>query len=455
MGQTSYRTAPEHTTGMPSGVPFIVGNELAERFSYYGMKTILVVFMTQHLKNAHGQLAPMSDAEATSTFHLFAAGAYFFPLLGAIVSDTFFGKYRTIMWLSLVYCMGHFALAADESRVGLYAGLSLIALGAGGIKPCVSAHVGDQFGPHNEGLLERVFGWFYFSINLGSFVSTLLTPLVLERMGPRVAFGIPGALMVVATLVFWMGRNRFAHIPPAGKRFVDELFSKDGLALIGQVGGLILFISMFWALYDQTGSAWVLQAERMDLSFMGVSWLPSQIQAVNPIVVLVFIPLFAYVVYPLMSKLFVVTPLRKISIGFFLMVLAFLIPAYVEQRLHAGVRMNIAWQIFAYVVLTASEVMVYGTGLEFFYTQAPNRMKSLVMALFLLSVSIGNLFTSEVNKWIQNPDGSNKLPGASYYLFFAGLMLVTSVAFIFYAMRYKERHFVQSDEPQASLAGSS
>jgi POT family proton-dependent oligopeptide transporter len=454
MAQPQYRTAPEHTTGMPAGVPFIVGNELAERFSYYGMKTILVVFMTQHLRNAHGQLAPMSAGDAKATFHLFAAGAYFFPLFGAVLSDAFWGKYRTIMMLSVVYCLGHFALAADESRLGLYAGLSLIALGAGGIKPCVSAHVGDQFGKQNESLLERVFSWFYFAINLGSFVSTLLTPLLLEHLGPKIAFGVPGVLMVLATLVFWLGRERFAHIPPAGKGFIGDLISREGRKLVAQVGVLILFISMFWALYDQTGSAWVLQADHMDLHLLGVTWLSSQIQAVNPIVVLVFIPLFAYAVYPAMGKLFHVTPLRKISIGFFLMVLTFLIPAYIELRLGAGVRMNIAWQILAYVVLTASEVMVYGTGLEFFYTQAPNHLKSLVMALFLLSVSIGNLFTSEVNKYIQNADGTSKLPGASYYLFFAGLMFMTSVAFIFYAMRYRERRFVQGDEAADTLAST-
>ncbi len=430
---------------MPGGVPYIVGNELAERFSFYGMKTVLVVFMTHYLRDAHGHLAPMGDAEAKSTFHLFAAGAYFFPLLGALLADAFLGKYRTIMALSLVYCLGHFALAMDETRLGLYVGLGLIALGAGGIKPCVSAHVGDQFGPKNEKLLERVFGWFYFAINLGSFVSTLLTPLVLDRLGPRVAFGIPGVLMVLATVVFWMGRRHFAHIPPAGGALVREVFSHAGLALLMRVSGLILFIAMFWALYDQTGSAWVLQANHMDLHFLGVTWLPSQIQAVNPILVLIFIPLFAYVLYPAISKVFPLTPLRKISIGFFLMVVAFLISAYLEARIQAGVRVNIAGQIVAYTLLTISEVFVYGTGLEFFYTQAPNRLKSLVMALFLLSVSLGNFFTSIVNHFIENADGTSKLAGASYYLFFAGLMFINAVGFIFYASRYRGHRFVQGE----------
>jgi POT family proton-dependent oligopeptide transporter len=449
----SYRQTPEEITGMPSGVPYIVGNEAAERFSFYGMKTILVVFMTHHLKNAAGESAPLHPDDAKAWFHAFSASAYFFPVLGAIISDAFWGKYRTIILLSIVYCLGHLALALDETRLGLGIGLTLIAVGSGGIKPCVSAHVGDQFSSKNQRLLERVFGWFYFSINFGSFFSTLLTPVLLESYGPRVAFGLPGVFMLLATIVFWLGRNHFAHIPPAGMAFVREVFSLDGAKLLGRVIGLVLFIAMFWALYDQNGSAWVLQAERMDLEFMGHTWLPSQVQAINPILVLILIPLTSYVVYPQVSRVFPLTPLRKIGVGFFLTVITFLISAHIETRLDAGDKVNIGWQLFAFTVLTLAEVLVYGTGLEFFYAQAPNRMKSLVMALFLLSVSLGNVFTSLVNVWVQNPDGSSKLSGPGYYLFFAGLMFATSVLYIFYAALYRSQRYVQGMEP-AGASGS-
>lgn len=439
----AYRQTPDQITGMPSGVPYIVGNELAERFSFYGMKTILVVFMTHHLKNAAGADAPLSGDEAKAAFHAFAASAYFFPLIGAVVADAFLGKYMTIMSLSVVYCLGHLALAIDETRLGLTIGLTLIAIGSGGIKPCVSAHVGDQFGEKNQHLLERVFGWFYFSINFGSFFSTLLTPVLLEKYGPRVAFGLPGVFMLIATLVFWLGRKHFAHIPPAGAAFLKEVVSPTGAVFLLRVTGLVVFIAMFWALYDQNGSAWVLQAEKMDLEFLGITWLPSQVQAINPILVLALIPLTSYVIYPQVSKVFPLTPLRKIGIGFALTCLTFLISAHIETRITAGDRVNIGWQLFAFAVLTLAEVLVYGTGLEFFYAQAPNRMKSLVMALFLFSVSLGNLFTSLVNVWIQNPDGSSKLSGTSYYLFFAGLMAVTTVLYVFYASFYRTERHVQ------------
>ncbi len=207
MAKSDYRSAPVATTEMPRGIPYIVTNEAAERFSFYGMKGILVVFMTKYLMDSGGAEDFMSPDEAKGYYHLFTSAVYFFPVLGALLSDIFFGKYRTILSLSIVYCLGHLALALDETRMGLALGLTLIAIGSGGIKPCVSAHVGDQFGKSNSHLLEKVFGWFYFAINLGAFASTLLTPWLLANYGPHVAFGVPGILMALATLFFWVGRE--------------------------------------------------------------------------------------------------------------------------------------------------------------------------------------------------------------------------------------------------------
>src|SRR5512135_2395608 len=155
----SYPTQPVDTDRMPPGIPFIIGNEAAERFCFYGMRTILVVFMTKYLLDPSGVLPVMQPEEAKGWFHLFVSAVYFLPFLGAIFSDAFWGKYRTILWLSLVYCLGSLALAWDSTRLGLLLGLSLIALGSGGIKPCVSANVGDQFGQRNQHLLSKAFSW--------------------------------------------------------------------------------------------------------------------------------------------------------------------------------------------------------------------------------------------------------------------------------------------------------
>ncbi|MEY2490612.1 MAG: proton-dependent oligopeptide transporter, family, partial [Verrucomicrobiota bacterium] len=186
MAKHKYATTPPNITGMPPGVPYIIGNEGAERFSFYGMRTILIGFMTQFLVNKSGVLQGMPENEAQGWFHQFVSSVYWMPFFGALLADGWLGKYRTIFYLSIVYCFGHFTLALMDTSFGiqfgqkwvLAIGLMLIAVGAGGIKPCVSANVGDQFGESNKHLLSKVFGWFYFSINAGSFISTLLCPFL-------------------------------------------------------------------------------------------------------------------------------------------------------------------------------------------------------------------------------------------------------------------------------------
>ena len=155
------------------------------------MKAILVVFMHQflHIMDRRIGVAEMTRAEAIETYHDFTSWVYLTPIFGALLADSILGKYRTILSLSIVYCFGHLALAfmgmgGMSAESWLMTGLLLIAVGSGESN-CVSAHVGDQFGKSNGHWLSKVFGWFYISINVGAFLSTLSTPLLLEYYGPR------------------------------------------------------------------------------------------------------------------------------------------------------------------------------------------------------------------------------------------------------------------------------
>lgn len=449
MAQAAYLTAPLKTDKMPPGVPFIIGNEAAERFSYYGMNSILVPFMTHNLMNAGGALDVMKPEQADAWYHFFVSWLYFLPVLGAFLADAVLGKYRTVLFLSIVYCFGHLALALDHTRLGLAIGLGLIALGAGGIKPCVSANVGDQFGASNQHLLTRVFSWFYFAINFGSAFSTILIPELLDKRGPHLAFGTPGILMAVATIIFWLGRKKFVHIPPAGVRnYAREIRQRENLRALGNLLILVPFAAIFWSLWQQNFSSWVIQGEKMDRHLFGKEWLPAQIQTVNPIFILVMLPLFSYLIYPAINKVFRLTPLRKIGIGLFITAFAFLIVGLIQARIDAGQTPHILWQILAFVFLTAAEVMVSVTHLEFAYAQAPKKMKSLVMCTYLGAVALGNVFTAAVNFFIQNPDGTVKLAGASYFYFFVAVMTVTAVLFVLVAGFYRGRTYIQ-DEARA------
>src|SRR5205085_2407078 len=198
---------------IPRQIRYIIGNEGCERFSFYGMRNILTVFLVTSLLI----YLPESDraSAAKDVFHTFVMGVYFFPLLGGWLADRFFGKYHTILWFSLIYSVGQGCLAAFwDDRTGFYTGLALVALGSGGIKPLVSSFMGDQFDSRTKHLAKLVFDAFYWIINFGSFFASLTMPWFLRELGPRIAFGIPGILMLISTLVFYSGRARYVMVPP-------------------------------------------------------------------------------------------------------------------------------------------------------------------------------------------------------------------------------------------------
>jgi POT family proton-dependent oligopeptide transporter len=170
---------------------------------------------------------------------------------------------------------------------------------------------------------------------------------------------------------------------------------------------------------------------------------------VNAIMILALIPAFQYGIYPLMNAVWKLTPLRKIGLGIFTIGVSFLISAWIEQQLGAGHKVNVLWQLPAYLLLSAGEVMTSITALEFAYTQAPKHLKAIVQALYLWSVSAGNLFTALVHKFIQNADGTNKLPGASFYIFFALFAMGAAIIFALIALRYKEVVHLQDEAPAA------
>jgi POT family proton-dependent oligopeptide transporter len=385
---------------MPAGVPYIVSNEFAERFCFYGINSILTIYLVQFLH--------FTDAKGASWQSLFKSGAYLFPMIGAIVSDVFWGKFKTIMTFSMIYCAGCVSLALfSDTPTVIGLGLLMVAFGTGGIKPCVSTNVGDQFTSKNAHLIERAFSWFYMAINWGSSISIWFCPILLNRYGPKLAFGMPAAMMFVATLVFWLGRKKFVVVPPAGKAWFKDVFSAEGGKLVVNLIVVYFFVACFWMLWDQSnGNTWTLQAQsslmNKNLGF-GIKVLPAQIQVVNGIFIIALIPVFTYVIYPFCARFFEVTPLRRIGAGLFTVAASFLIVGWIEARIQSGHSVSAWWQILAYVVLTASEILVSITALEFSYKQAPLRMKSFIMALFLLSTSLGNLMIAGVNNAMIKP----------------------------------------------------
>jgi POT family proton-dependent oligopeptide transporter len=229
-------------------------------------------------------------------------------------------------------------------------------------------------------------------------------------------------------------------------RFGREFFKPENLKALGNLLILVPFAAMFWALWQQNFSSWVLQADKLDRSLFGHEWLPAQIQTANSVFVLVWLPIFSYVIYPVVGRIVQLTPLRKFGGGLFMVLCAFLMVAWIQKRLDAGLQPNIIYQILAYLLLAAGEVMVSVTHLEFAYTQAPRAMKSLVMCTYLGSIALGNAFTAGVNFFIQNADGTLKLSGVSYFYFFVKIMLVTCAVYVLVARFYRGKTYIQDEQ---------
>ncbi|MCL2566834.1 MAG: MFS transporter [Alphaproteobacteria bacterium] len=441
--------------GLPKSSLFVLGNETAERFSYYGMRAILILYMTSILQ--------LADHRATGLYHLFMSANYLMPIFGAIIADRYLGRFNTIMTFSVAYAIGSFTLALTAgnapgmgSELGMMIGLTLIAIGSGGIKPCVSALLGDQFKTDEPDLKTKAFNFFYFSINFGSFFATLLIPLVKNFYGYTVAFMIPGFLMLLATVVLYMGKRYYTMVKPNrtqksvffpilgyavktrkdGKSFFAKAYEKypqenvDGVISVLNVLKIYAIIIVFWSMFDQKGSTWIIQAREMDLHILGLQIIPEMMSALNPIMVMVLIPIMVGVVYPFFKW----SPLQKIGIGIVIGGLAFCMIGFIQHFLDSGMKINVMWQFFPYLALTLAEVLISITGLEFAYTQSPKSMKSIVTSFWLLTTFLGNMLAAVIAEF-------NIFEGPMFFYFFGLLAIVLTIPYYFLAKGYKIRNF--------------
>jgi POT family proton-dependent oligopeptide transporter len=543
----------------PAQIKYIVGNEACERFSYYGMRSILAGYITGAV--VAGGLGQDADT-STEIIHLFVFANYFMPLIGAWLSDKIIGRYHTILWVSLFYCAGHGVLACSDYAGGVHGkilclciGLALIAFGSGGIKPCVSAFMGDQFKPEQSHLLQKAYGAFYWAINFGSFFSFLVIPWVKDHHGYSMAFAVPGILMAIATFIFWLGTPKYVRVPTNrqlhhagffqvfreafrnGTRFraaaVLNLFVTLGLPVmatvlmtvlgftrspgpvvrglgwtalgcigawyLGVIGLSLLrktelpeafwaqaagrhnakeiagarsfspilfifaFVPIFWTLFDQTNSTWVLQGQQMTPYALPGFWFPTfdaishwlhgaatwpfekvyfllgaeQMQSMNPAIVMLLVPLFTLLIYPRIGRF--ASPLKRMAYGMFLAAGSYLIVAALQQRIEAGASLCVLWQTVPYLILTAAEVLFSTTGLEFAFREAAPELKSTIMSFWLLTTAFGDLFVVTVTKLFANPGDHAASVSTGRFLQYAGMTFVVAVLFSVVAAFYRYR----------------
>uniref|UniRef100_A0A8C6U2R8 Solute carrier family 15 member 2 n=1 Tax=Neogobius melanostomus TaxID=47308 RepID=A0A8C6U2R8_9GOBI len=431
------------------------------------MKAVLTLYFVQYLH--------WDKDLSTAVYHAFSSLCYFTPIMGAIIADSWLGKFRTIIYLSIVYVIGHVVksvgaiptVGSSDMHIALsMIGLIMIAFGTGGIKPCVAAFGGDQFEEEHGKERQKFFSVFYMSINAGSLMSTIITPILrsdVQCFGGdcyALAFGVPAALMVVALVVFIGGSGMYKRNPPQGnvllevckcigyaiskrwkrskheekkKHWLDWAEDKYSKRLIQEIKMvlrvLVLYIPlpMFWALFDQQGSRWTLQATRMNLAFVEFYHI-----MLNALMILIFVPIFDLIIYPLFGCC-KINASKEMATGMIFAALAFGAATWVEVNVVVCLQncfiivliineisthnkgnyfnlpgggdsiavtkmedvlannIHVAWQLPQYVLMTAGEVMFSITGLEFSYSQSPANMKSVLQAGWLLTVAFGNI----------------------------------------------------------------
>lgn len=542
----------------PKSVFCIIGTEACERFSYYGMRGILTLYIAQGLLGDLAATDPRAANDAATTVgHLFTMGVYFMPLLGAWIADKFWGRFWTIIVMSVFYIIGNAVLALTVgSTIGLAFGLLLLAFGSGGIKPCVSAFMGEQFSPDQRDFIARAFGMFYWAINFGSFFAFSLIPIVKNNFGYAWAFGVPGIVMALSTLIFVAGTRHYKitvgewiRVPAAtaakralssavlygagpawifsalmisvspellgGKIVALSALEKTGVvALVGVAaffavailfsiaaflpkllmrlaemhhgnargedisqkmvvsaencvpaektmsfgdrfrairGILLLFlvIPVFWALFDQMQTTWVLLGTQMSpTSVLSYPVTSETMQNANSFFVMILIPIFSFALYPLLNatRFFKATPLRRMTVGMVLAAISFVICGFLQNSVDASAvaetqPISIWWMALPYFVLTAGEVLFSATGLEFAFSQAPASMRSTIASLWNLTTMLGNFLVVLVVALARGYSSADR------FYFFATLMFAVSVVFGVFSLFYKYR-----DEPKKADA---
>jgi POT family proton-dependent oligopeptide transporter len=374
--------------GHPRGLSLLFLVEMWERFSYYGMRALLVLYLVNALK--------WDTARATNLYGTYTSLAYLTPLFGGYLADRLLGTRRSLVIGGVLIALGHFSLAV-QGMATFYLGLALVIIGTGFFKPNVSTMVGQLYA---EGDPRRDGGFtlFYMGINLGAFIAPLICGYLGERVGWHYGFGAAGVGMVFGLSLYLWGRNKY--LPGIGfaapRRPADDVpqtaaKSDDDRRRIIALVIVVLFVVAFWAAYDQNGSSMNLFADKATNRAFGSSVIPaSWFQSVNPGFILLLAPFFALLWRRLqLSGREPSTPMKMV-IGLALLGFGFVFMVIAGRRADAGILVSPLWLVVAYFFHTTGELCLSPVGLSYVTKVAPARFASVLMAGWFLANSAGD-----------------------------------------------------------------
>ena len=371
----------------PRGFWFVFWGELAERASFYGMRTLLALYLIDEFKFDQGH--------AGQTVQFFIAACYIMPLLGGIIADRYLGKFRTILYFSFPYILGHILLGNAHEPIWMFAALFLLAMGSGSVKPNASTLMGSIYEKEGKtALLTEAFSIFYAAVNLGSAVTSLSLPIVRNMYGYRTALMVPTIAMIIAFFVFAMGKKLYPVevIPSTVKKSAKQ--KAEERATLTRIAGIFTLIVGFWMVYDQYSSTWIFLArDHMNLELwpFGIKLAADQVQGFNPIFIILFTPVFIWFWDFYERKTGKPAPAtRKMITGFVLVVCCTLIMSGIGFFVGDG-KVSVWFQLIATAVMALAELCISVVGLEFAYNVASKETKSTVTAAFFVTIFAGNM----------------------------------------------------------------
>ena len=383
--------------GHPRGLATLFLTEMWERFSYYGMRAFLILYMTAPA--AAGGLG-FAVADAASIYGTYTGSVWGAAILGGLVADRFLGAYRSVLVGGAIIALGHVALVFKDVSF-FYLGLGLIVVGTGLLKPNISTLVGALY---RDGDTRRDAGFsvFYMGINLGAFLGPLVAGYIAQRIDWHLGFGCAAIGMALGLVQYVLGKR---HLAPAIAHLSARPTPANGIASPGarasltsdewtRIGAIVvffLFASIFWGAYEQAASTLSLFGDRYTRhEVFGYSFPSSWFQTVQPVAVILLAPIFAWL-WLRLGRHEPSSP-AKFAFGLAFVGVAFLmlIPAASMAQSGVGIRVSPWWLIAALFVTELGELCVSPVGLSLVTKLSPVRLVGLMMGVWFLSNSAGN-----------------------------------------------------------------
>jgi POT family proton-dependent oligopeptide transporter len=426
--------------GHPSGLFVLFFTEMWERFSFYGMRALLVLYMTQYLLTDPAKAAevfgynslerqiiaifgPQTVQQMSSHIYgLYTGLVYFTPFFGGILADRFLGQYRTVYVGGILMAIGHFLMASEQAFL---LALAFLILGNGAFKPNISTQVGNLY-EDGDPRRDSAFTIFYMGINLGAFLSPLVCGTLGQKLGWHWGFGAAGVGMMLGLLIYWLGSGFLPKDTIHTQTAVESgPLTKQEWAAVGALGVLCFLNIMFWAIYEQQGNTLQIWADsKINWNISGVTIPSTWFQSFNPAMIFLLAPLLNIVWGWQNRNGHEPTSVTKMGIGCILCGSAYILMILASMMMPCDERGSVLWLLSTVFVFTIGELYLSPIGLSLVTKVAPKKILSMMMGMWFLSSFFGNYATGLIGTLYE------KMPKETFFGLLTVMGVVTGIIFM-------------------------